>query len=80
MIFLVAKHSNAAIAEMVSVCPSWQCFAAPGTGMCQISVEHSPTLKGTGAPCIPQRLDPALDALLHLPEPGEVTSATSAVM
>lgn len=31
MIFMVAKHSNAAIAEMVRLCPSWKCFAAQGT-------------------------------------------------
>lgn len=37
MIFMVAKHSNAAIAEMVSACPSWQCFAAHCTVICQIS-------------------------------------------
>lgn len=31
MIFMVAKHSNAAIAEMVRPCLSWKCFAAHST-------------------------------------------------
>lgn len=31
MIFMVAKHSNAAIAEMVRPCLSWKCFAAHKT-------------------------------------------------
>lgn len=37
MIFMVAKHSNAAIAEMVSASFSWQCFVAHGAVICQIS-------------------------------------------
>lgn len=71
MIFMVAKHSNAAIAEMVSPCPSWKCFAAHGTM----------TLKGTGALWVQlSTLDPALNAQPHHPKPGEVTSVTSAGM
>jgi len=37
MIFMVAKHSNAAIAEMVSACPGWQGFVAHSTVIYQIS-------------------------------------------
>lgn len=65
MIFMVAKHSNAAIAEMVRPCPSWKCFAA-----------HSTVLqKGTRALWVQLwSLDPALNAQPQHPEPGEVTS------
>lgn len=69
MIFMVAKHSNAAIAEMVRPCPSWKCFAAHGTV----------TLPGPGALWVQLRSsDPALNAQAHHPKPGEVTSVTSA--
>ena len=61
MIFMVAKHSNSAIAEMVSACPSWQCFASHGMVMCwlsarfpygliavQLRIEQNPAQNGAG--------------------------------
>lgn len=71
MIFMVAKHSNAAIAEMVRPCPSWKCFAAHSTV----------PLKGTRTLWIQLwGLDPALNAQLQHPKPEQVTSVESAVM
>lgn len=65
MIFMVAKHSNAAIAEMVRPCPSWKCFAAH----CTVP------LKGTRALWVQLwSLDPALNAQSH----HQVTSVASA--
>lgn len=61
LIFMVAKHSNTAIAEMVSACHSWQCFANHGMVICwhsarfshglfavQLRIEQNPAQNGAG--------------------------------